>query len=168
MGVMDYFHSSWTWIFLSPRFVFVDNLIICHESGCCHCQGIVFKIIFTFFVITINHNRRPHSWGCNTGLVLWCLTPFQQYFSKIVAVSFIGGGNRSVRRVKCPLLTRKTSIINYFESLIFVCFACLTVFNATFNNISVISWRSVFIGGGNRRIRRKPPTCRKSLTNVII
>jgi len=24
------------------------------------------------------------------------------------------------------------------------------VFNATFNNISVISWRSVFIGGGNR------------------
>jgi hypothetical protein len=25
---------------------------------------------------------------------------------------------------------------------------CLMVFNATFNNISVISWRSVFIGGG--------------------
>jgi hypothetical protein len=24
-----------------------------------------------------------------------------------------------------------------------------------------------FIGGGNRRIRRKPPTCRKSLTNLI-
>ena len=24
---------------------------------------------------------------------------------------------------------------------------CLMVFNATFNNISVISWRSVFIGG---------------------
>ena len=38
------------------------------------------------------------------------------------------------------------------------------VFNATFNNISVISWQSVFIGGGNRR---KPPTCRKSLTNFI-
>jgi hypothetical protein len=32
------------------------------------------------------------------------------------------------------------------------------VFNATFNNISVISWRSVL---------RKPPTCRKSLTNFI-
>ena len=43
------------------------------------------------------------------------------------------------------------------------------VFNATFNNISVISWRSFFFffGGGNRRIRRKPPTCRKSLTNFI-
>ena len=25
--------------------------------------------------------------------VLWCLTHFQQYFSYIVAVSFIGGGN---------------------------------------------------------------------------
>jgi len=35
------------------------------------------------------------------------------------------------------------------------------VFNATFNNISVISWR--FIGGGNQSTRRKPPTSRKSL-----
>ena len=24
-----------------------------------------------------------------------------------------------------------------------------------------------FIGGGNRRAQRKPPTCRKSLTNII-
>jgi len=53
------------------------------------------------------------------------------------------------------------------------------VFNATFNNISVILWQSIllveetgvpgenhrpvarFIGGGNRSTRRKPPTCRK-------
>jgi hypothetical protein len=34
------------------------------------------------------------------------------------------------------------------------------VFDATFNNISVS-----FIGGGNRGTRRKPPTCRKSMTN---
>ncbi len=40
------------------------------------------------------------------------------------------------------------------------------VFNATFNNISVISWQSVLLAGGrNRSSRRKPPTCRKSLTN---
>jgi hypothetical protein len=38
------------------------------------------------------------------------------------------------------------------------------VFNATFNNISVIVAVS-FIGGGNRR---QPPTCHKSLTNFII
>jgi hypothetical protein len=37
------------------------------------------------------------------------------------------------------------------------------VFNATFNNIVVV----VFIGGGNRSTRRKPPICRKSLTNYI-
>jgi hypothetical protein len=36
--------------------------------------------------------------------------------------------------------------------------------NATFNNISVISWGISFIGGGPRR---KPPTCCKSLTNFI-
>ena len=29
---------------------------------------------------------------------LWCLTYFQQYFSYIVVVSFIGGGNRSTWR----------------------------------------------------------------------
>jgi len=38
------------------------------------------------------------------------------------------------------------------------------VFNTTFNNNLAISWRSVsFIDGGNRRDRRKQPTCRKSL-----
>ena len=39
--------------------------------------------------------------------------------------------------------------------------------NATFNNISVRCIVAVsFIGGGNQRPRRKPPTCRKSLTNL--
>ena len=42
------------------------------------------------------------------------------------------------------------------------------VFYATSNSISVISWLSFFfIGGGNMSIRRKPPSCRKSLTNFI-
>ena len=36
------------------------------------------------------------------------------------------------------------------------------VFNASFNNISVM-----FIGGENWSTRRKPLTCRKSLTNFI-
>ena len=40
--------------------------------------------------------------GCVTYMficlfVWWCLTPFQQYFRYIVAVSFIGGGNRKTR-----------------------------------------------------------------------
>ena len=40
-------------------------------------------------------------------------------------------------------------------------------FNATFNDISVISWRSVFICGGDQSTRRNPSTCRQSLTNSI-
>jgi hypothetical protein len=51
-------------------------------------------------------------------------------------------------------------------------FAWLGVrFNATFNNISVISSTYIvavsFIGGGNRSAWRKPPTGCKSLTNFI-
>ena len=50
------------------------------------------------------------------------------------------------------------------------------VFNATFNNIPVVSWRLVllmevavsFIDGGHRTIRRQPPICRKSLTNFMV
>ena len=41
------------------------------------------------------------------------------------------------------------------------------VINATVNNISVISWLSVFYGGGNRSTQRKPLICRMSLTNFI-
>ena len=42
------------------------------------------------------------------------------------------------------------------------------VFSATFNNISIIYIVMVsFIGGGNQSARRKPSTCRKSLTNFI-
>jgi len=41
----------------------------------------------------------------------------------------------------------------------------VVLFNATFNNISVISVS--VIGGGNRSTQRKPPTSRKSLTNFI-
>jgi hypothetical protein len=42
------------------------------------------------------------------------------------------------------------------------------VFNATFNNISIIYIVAVgLIGGGHQSFRRKPPTCRKSLTNTL-
>jgi hypothetical protein len=38
------------------------------------------------------------------------------------------------------------------------------VFNATFNNISIISWWSVLMV----EYSRKPPTCYKSLTNITL
>ena len=41
------------------------------------------------------------------------------------------------------------------------------VCNATFNNISVISWQSVLLVEETRSTLRKPRTCRKSLTNFI-
>ena len=37
----------------------------------------------------------------------------------------------------------KIQLTSYF--VLFVLFVCLMVFNATFNNISVISWRSVLL-----------------------
>jgi hypothetical protein len=43
----------------------------------------------------------------------------------------------------------------------------IMVFNATFNNISVKLWQSVFIVGGNLSTWRKPLTRCKSLTNLI-
>ena len=36
------------------------------------------------------------------------------------------------------------------------------VFNATFNNISVISWQSVLLVEETGEHEKKPPTCRKS------
>ena len=54
--------------------------------------------------------------------------------------------------LSAPVKTRLVILLNRF--CLFVClfaclfacfFACLMVFNATFNNISVISWRSVLL-----------------------
>ena len=41
------------------------------------------------------------------------------------------------------------------------------VFNATFNNILITSWRLVLLMEETGVPGEKPPTCRKSLTNFI-
>jgi len=41
------------------------------------------------------------------------------------------------------------------------------VFNASFNNISVISWRSVLLVEETRVNRKQQQNCIKSLTNFI-
>jgi hypothetical protein len=46
---------------------------------------------------------------------LWCLTPLKQYFSYIVAVRFIGGGNRRTRR-KPP--TCRKSVTNFNQIML--------------------------------------------------
>ena len=49
-----------------------------------------------------------------------------------------------------------------------VSFVCLMGFNATFSNISVLYRGGHFYWGMKPKNPEKPPTCRKSLTNVII
>jgi len=56
-----------------------------------------------------------------------------------------------------------TSTNNVFEGLGFG----FMVFNATFNNISVILWQSVLLVEETWVPGRKPLTCHKSLTNFI-
>jgi len=41
------------------------------------------------------------------------------------------------------------------------------VFNATFNNISAISWRPVLVVEESQSTRREPPTMGKQLVNFI-
>ena len=46
-------------------------------------------------------------------------------------------------------------------------FGWFMVLNATFSNISVISWWSVLLMEKTGSTRRKPPTCHKPATNFI-
>jgi len=56
----------------------------------------------------------------------------------------------------------------YTNSLFkFYLFVCFMVFNATFINISVISWWSVLLVKETGVPGEKQPTCRKSPTNFI-
>ena len=47
------------------------------------------------------------------------------------------------------ILSTNTFIFDNEEDVEFV---CLVVFNATFNNISVVSWRSIFFGVEGTRV----------------
>jgi hypothetical protein len=61
---------------------------------------------------------------------------------------------------------RDTNFVIQCKILISMWFRFM-VFIATFNNISIIFVVVSFIGGRNQSSWRKPPTCRKSLTNFI-
>jgi len=78
------------------------------------------------FVVTFIHDDIKMVIKSNLmriGLCLWCLASLQQYFSYIVAVSIIGGRNRSIRRKPqtsrkltdklYPLLIGSTCIMNH-------------------------------------------------------
>jgi DeoR/GlpR family transcriptional regulator of sugar metabolism len=69
--------------------------------------------------------------------------------------------------IKLRVIARILSIINEYcprQCLLVSLFGGVyRQFQQYFSYIVAVS----FIGGGNRMTRRKPPTCRKSLTNII-
>ena len=79
---------------------------------------------------------------------LWCLTPLSQVHPSLLFV-------KNPKHSLTTFVVASISVYNYM-------FVCLMVFNTTFANISVISWRSVLLV---EETRRKRPTYRKSLTN---
>ena len=79
----------------------------------------------------------------------------------IVHFTFVVVGGWTVQCICILLLV----LVIYVEGTVEHLGLGFMVFNATFNNISVMSWLSVLLVGGNRR---QPPTCCKSLTNFII
>ena len=56
-----------------------------------------------------NHLVKPVKTIVYAGL--WCLTPLSQYFSYIMAVSFILGGNRDTQRKQLTFRMSLTNII---------------------------------------------------------
>ena len=65
-------------------------------------------------------------------------------------------------------------MLNPKQPKLSICLACSFIdflfdfwcFNAFFSNISAISWRPVFSGGGSRSTRREPPTLGMQLVSL--
>ena len=104
------------------------------------------KAIFSLLcMITMDHTSTSllFLWSEEKGLELWWLTPiFQQYFSYILAVSFIGERNRSTRRKP---LTDKLSHIKYtspssgikLTTLVVICSDCTSSCRASYQTIMI-------------------------------
>ena len=69
--------------------------------------------------------------------------------------------------IKKDIYIKKDTTKNLYAYLLYIEGYGLMVFNATFNNISVISHRSVLLVG-NRSTRRKPPLCRKPQVHLAM
>ena len=59
---------------------------------------------------------------------------------------------------------RNSNVPQYYQALLWFDLIWF-VFNATFSNISAISWATRFSGGRSRSTRREPPTMGKQLVN---
>jgi hypothetical protein len=92
-------------------------------------------------------------WSEEKGLELWWLTPiFQQYFSYILAVSFIGERNRSTRRKP---LTDKSSHLKYtspssgikLTTLVVICSDCAGSCRSSYQTIMNIAFQKNIYSG---------------------
>ena len=90
----------------------------------------------------------------------------QSSMQTILFVSIVFSFTSTLRcLLVCALLTNNIIMVPDYICLVQLRIMVM-MFNATFDNISIISWLSVLSMGGNRSIRRKQPTCRKSLTKL--
>jgi hypothetical protein len=110
-----------------------------------HCHGTVWQGFYKYFVDTYNCHGTVWQGFTNT---LWANDPF------LVNVYYNGTTNTMKRHKVCQ---GSTSTLYMFV------WWCSRHFQQYFSSIG----RSGIIGGGNRWTRRKPPICRKSLTNFI-
>jgi hypothetical protein len=84
---------------------------------------------FHYFPGVIDWFPGDHYCSCIISVCYGVLCHFQQYFSYIVVVSFIGGGNWSTRRKP---QTRRKSLTNFFN------------FNQKFNLLVLSFWPQIF------------------------
>ena len=67
------------------------------------------------------------------------------------------------RRLKDPVQVKTNTFLSYKRGMVGLIYGVQCHFQQYFSYIVVVS----FIDGGNRSTRRRPLTCRKSLTNFI-
>jgi hypothetical protein len=92
-------------------------------------------------------------------IMFWVLGSTVGYFVRFIYTAALYPNRSVLLKIS---LRNIGSILDLFHMSLFDWW-CLTPFPQYFSYIMAVS----FIGEGNRRTQRKPPTCRKSLTNFI-
>jgi hypothetical protein len=126
-----------------------------------------------------SNQRKPSTCSRSLSVLWWRKPVYPEKTTNLsqVTVSFIGGGNRSTQR-KPPTCRRSLSVLMVEETGVPrenhqpVAGHCQCYWwrkqEYPEKTINLLQVTVSFNGGGNRCTHRKPPTCRRSLTNFII